>query len=244
MQILKSVKNLVILMAMADEAQPIIGQLSLTEKISETPLLPMKIFHGHFNEKNIHIIVNGADPEHKVDCIGTVPASLSTFMAMQQFNPDLIINAGTAGGFKSQGANIGDIYLANKVQFHDHRITIPGFKGFGINESNINIQFNSLSLENLSNKLNFKIGAISTGDSLDMSSEDKNSMETYGACLKDMEAAGILWVSKLYNKPTLFLKSVTDIVDDQHPTADEFLKNLKMASENLSLALIKLIKCL
>lgn len=35
-----------------------------------------------------------------VDSVGTVPASLVTYASIQAMNPDLIINAGTAGGFK------------------------------------------------------------------------------------------------------------------------------------------------
>ena len=35
-----------------------------------------------------------------VDSVGTVSASLVTYAAIQALQPDLIINAGTAGGFK------------------------------------------------------------------------------------------------------------------------------------------------
>lgn len=35
-----------------------------------------------------------------VDCIGTISASLVTYASIQALEPDLIINAGTAGGFK------------------------------------------------------------------------------------------------------------------------------------------------
>lgn len=35
-----------------------------------------------------------------VDCVGTVSASILTFASIQALTPDLIINAGTAGGFK------------------------------------------------------------------------------------------------------------------------------------------------
>jgi hypothetical protein len=38
--------------------------------------------------------------ETDVDHVGTVPASLMTFAAVQAVKPNLIINAGTAGGFK------------------------------------------------------------------------------------------------------------------------------------------------
>lgn len=34
--------------------------------------------------------------------MGTVPASLSTYLAVLAFKPDIVISAGTAGGFKSQ----------------------------------------------------------------------------------------------------------------------------------------------
>lgn len=34
--------------------------------------------------------------------IGTVPAAISSYLALQAFKPDLIVSAGTAGGFKAQ----------------------------------------------------------------------------------------------------------------------------------------------
>ena len=39
--------------------------------------------------------------------MGTVPAALNTYIAIKHVNPDLIINAGTAGGFKRKSAAIG-----------------------------------------------------------------------------------------------------------------------------------------
>jgi len=35
-----------------------------------------------------------------VDSIGTIPSALVTYAAIQALQPDLIINAGTTGGFK------------------------------------------------------------------------------------------------------------------------------------------------
>lgn len=47
-----------------------------------------------------------------------MPASLSTYLACQAFNPDLIISAGTAGGFK---ARVGQTWpvLDTPCQFMD-----------------------------------------------------------------------------------------------------------------------------
>lgn len=67
----------------------------------------------------------GKDAEHSVDNVGTVPAALSTFLACQRFQPDLIISVGTAGGFKAQGAAIGDVFVGTTTVNHDRRIPIP-----------------------------------------------------------------------------------------------------------------------
>jgi nucleoside phosphorylase len=67
----------------------------------------------------------GKDSEHSVDNVGTVPAALSTYLACQRFQPDLIISVGTAGGFQSQGAAIGDVFLGTTIVNHDRRIPIP-----------------------------------------------------------------------------------------------------------------------
>lgn len=56
----------------------------------------------------IHYVLNqGVDvlhvrPHPCHPCADTVPASLATYLACQAFNPDLIISAGTAGGFKAR----------------------------------------------------------------------------------------------------------------------------------------------
>ena len=62
---------------------------------------------------------------HGVDQVGTVPAALTAYLAIQAFHPDLLISIGTAGGFKARGGAIGDIYVGQSVMNHDRRIQIP-----------------------------------------------------------------------------------------------------------------------
>lgn len=62
---------------------------------------------------------------HGVDNVGTVPAALATYVALQQFKPDLCISIGTAGGFGKRGGKIGDVYLGTSSENHDRRIPIP-----------------------------------------------------------------------------------------------------------------------
>ncbi len=57
----------------------------------------------------MHVVWNGKDDEYGVDLIGTVPAAISTYLALQTFKPDLLISAGTAGGFKSKARTCKDV---------------------------------------------------------------------------------------------------------------------------------------
>ena len=51
--------------------------------------------------------------------------------AITHLKPDLVINAGTAGGFKQKGGRVGDVYIGTLHAHHDRRIPIPGFSDYG-----------------------------------------------------------------------------------------------------------------
>jgi 5'-methylthioadenosine nucleosidase len=58
------------------------------------------MFKGMYKDLNINIVCPGKDSTLGVESVGTVPASLVTYASILAIQPDLIINAGTAGGFK------------------------------------------------------------------------------------------------------------------------------------------------
>ncbi|KAK2631107.1 hypothetical protein EUGRSUZ_L03396, partial [Eucalyptus grandis] len=87
--------------------------------------VPWVRYHGTYKDLKINLIWPGKDPSSGVDSVGTISASLVTYASIQALQPDLIINAGTAGGFKAKGASISDVFLASEVAFHDRRIPIP-----------------------------------------------------------------------------------------------------------------------
>lgn len=57
-----------------------------------------------------------------------------------------------------------------------------------------------------------------------------------------MEGAGIAWVADLAKVPYFCVKVVTDIIDGEHPTHEEFLRNLHQAAEELKLSVPKIIR--
>ncbi|ONM03225.1 5'-methylthioadenosine/S-adenosylhomocysteine nucleosidase 2 [Zea mays] len=170
-----------------------------------------------------------------VDSVGTVSAALLTSFSIQTLKPDLIINAGTAGGFKAKGASIGDVFLASDVSFHDRRIPIPVFDMYGIGARKTS------AVPNILKELNLKIGKLSTGDSLDMSPQDEKVILSNDATVKDMEGAAVAYVADMFSTPAIFVKAVTDIVDGEKPTSEEFLQNLIAVTAALDLAVTKVV---
>lgn len=51
----------------------------------------------------------------------TLLCSTSSYLVCQTLKPDLVINAGTAGGFKKHDTAIGDVFVSTGVKNHDRR---------------------------------------------------------------------------------------------------------------------------
>jgi len=108
---------------MEAEAMPFIEKLQLQRNAEFFPsVTPFHAFEGTFGECKVTVVTNGKDDVHEtgVDNVGTVPAALVTFLGLQQVpSAQLVINAGTCGGFKRKGAEIGNVYLTDAVAHHD-----------------------------------------------------------------------------------------------------------------------------
>jgi len=242
-----AINNVVVSIAMEAEAAPLIEHLGLKKNDDVFPSqVPFEAYSGTIcgsgaATKQITVITNGKDGVYEtgVDNVGTVPAALATFLALQKLSDaDILINAGTCGGFGRKGAEIGDVFLTTAVANHDRRIPIPVFTPYGIGT----LSSSSSSFTNkIAEQHNFKTGICTTGNSLDATPEDKKIMLDNDASVKDMEAAAIAWSCKLHDIPFLGVKVVTDIVDGDIPTQDEFISNLMTASISLKDAVPKIL---
>jgi 5'-methylthioadenosine nucleosidase len=226
---------------MEAEARPVIEALGLQLDLEAgDPALPHRHFTGRWGkrgETELMLTVNGRDPRHRCDSIGTDPATLSAYVTLKNFKPELCISAGTAGGWASRGAKIGDIFLSRSpLRFHDRRIPIPEFEAYGRGE------YPSQDVTALADKLKFKLGNVSTGNSLNHTAEDLEMMVQFESDVKEMEAAAIARVAMLLGTPFFAVKAITDLVDSTHATQEQFLANLDLASERLSTAVIQLLR--
>ncbi|VEU45069.1 unnamed protein product [Pseudo-nitzschia multistriata] len=239
-----TIKHVLVPIVMEAEATPFVEHLELTQVEDFFPShTPFLAFSGTHSETKVTVITMGKDNVYDtgVDNVGTVPASLATFLAVEKMAAEgspvqLILNGGTCGGFKRKGGAIGDVFLTTGVANHDRRIGIPGFDKYGIGTLETTIDPTKIAEE-----LGYKTGICTTGNSLDKTDKDDEYMMENDASVKDMEAAAIAWVAKMQNLPYMGVKVITDIVDGGVPSHEEFMENLMSAAKSLQDALPKVV---
>jgi 5'-methylthioadenosine/S-adenosylhomocysteine nucleosidase len=222
-------------MAMGAEASSLLVSLQAVA-VHGAPPLSVKWFSAQRHGAELMIALNGRDRRFGVDSIGTDAAVLNTYAVIERFHPDIVISAGTAGGWRRSGGEIGDVYVSDRhVVHHDRRIDLAGFSEYGIGRHPV------VSLRNMAAQLGLKIGVVTTGNSLDESEPDRRMILASGAVVKDMEAASVAYVCHQMSVPFVAVKAITDLVDDHTSTADQFNANLVMASRRLSDELLRVV---
>ncbi len=234
------IEKIALIVAMGSEAAPLIEALGLEQQKDIYPKnTPFKTYTGLHFGKQILLSVGGRDEDHGIDNVGTLPASLMTWLAVEYFHPDIIINAGTAGGLSEQGCEIGDVYLSEEpLCFHDRRIPIPRFREYGVGS------YPSMDTSELASSLGFKRARISTGDSLDMTKRDLEMIRANGAIIKEMEAAAVAWVCRMTETPMFAIKVITDLIDGSVSAQKQFMANFKLAVDNLRQSVIRIVEFL
>ena len=282
------VECVVVLVAMEEEAMPFIIAHGL-QRHRTSPFLPgapMVAYSGVICSTRVHLVWSGKDMRFKCNNVATQASAVSTYASIAAFAPDLVISAGTAGGFGNLGASIGDVYIrlrlpratrkihslrapmaaycvqdrptcgvsrycptavlplaprSSKCIFHSRRIPEAGGRGT-LEESGFgHFRAPPIVFELAARLKILKLGVVSTSDSLDCSAIDLQLLRAEGAVVKEMEAAAEAKICQELRVNFFALKSVTDIVDGQEATADEFYSNLGQASEALQRALSNVI---
>jgi len=223
-------------MAMETEARPVLDALAAIETDGAPPL-PARFFVARLATRDVVVAINGKDPRHGVDSIGTNSAALTTFEVIRRFAPDLVISAGTAGGWESKGARVGDVYLSrDRFVHHDRRIAMEGFDRYGVGS------YPSADTTVLAEALGLKQGIVTTSNSLDETDDDRRMIAANGGDVKEMEAAAVADVAHLAGVSMFAVKAITDLVDHHTATVAQFEANLARASARLARELVRVIE--
>ena len=233
----QAIRKVAFSIAMKGEAQGLIEGLSMHEEgfvvHGHSPLWYSRRLDGE-NPLEIALVVAGTDPIHRVDRIGTETAVLGSAFLCASFQPDLLFNVGTCGGFEARGGSIGELYLASEAfLFHGRRIPLEGFEGLG--EGRIP----ALEAEALRKVLGAERGIVSTSNSFSATSEDLAFFEAEHVSAKDMEATALARLARDLSIPFLALKGVTDLIDHPEPEEQAFLRNYAGVVEELTSSLLR-----
>ena len=216
--------------AMASEAAPIAEALRLM------PAGNARV--GRVAGAELTLITPVADRALGADHIGPVHAASALTHALATTAPgarfDLVLNAGTAGGFESRGQAIADLVIARETMFHDARVAIGGFDA--VARAHTRLSHSDQTLAHAAAALDARIGLVSTGASLDATAEERAAFERAGALAKEMELAALAVVCRMHGVPLAALKGITDLVDHHEPTHEVFLRNLARTSARVAAA--------
>jgi len=230
--------DILLQIAMRVEAMPIIEQWSLTAHGKIDSALPAELWRGRAHGRQIALVIHGCDATYHCDQIGTETATIVAFLALRCTRAKLLLNAGTCGGFQSQGAHIGDAYMPTRFFFHDQRVDLDLFRAFGIGDRSI------ADRPSARHAAQAKIGTCSTGSSLDVTASELALFARESVTCKDMEAAAIVRVAHDLDTPFVAVKVVTDLVDHPEPVATAFVRNLAVARARLAVAIDAVVAAL
>jgi len=214
--------------AMDEEVSILKAKLS---NVITTVIAGCEFYQGELNGKQVILTKSG---------IGKVAASMATTLLLEKFQPNTIINTGSAGGYDTN-LNVGDIVISTEVRFHDVDLTAFGYEigqmaqlpaAFVADKELIAVAQNAAqSIDGL------KIiqGLICTGD-IFMADPVKaeiarDNFPTMSAC--EMEAAAIAQVCYQFKVPFVIIRSLSDIAGKKSELS--FEEYLPIAAKNASI---------
>jgi len=139
---------------------------------------------------------------------GKISAAASTQYAVQRWNPRLVINLGTCGGFKGM-IHTGEILLVEETIVYDI------LEQMGDQQEALAHYTTVIDLSWLQTPypIPVKRGRLVSADR-DICPQDIPMLQSrFGAIASDWESGSIAWVAKHNNVPCLILRGASDLVD-------------------------------
>lgn len=163
--------------------------------------------------------------------IGKVNAAMSTTILLQQYQPDIVINIGSAGGFDEE-LEVGAVVISDEVRHHDVDVTVFGYEmgqvpllpaAFNSNKELIELATNAVKEMG---QHEYAVGLIATGDSFMNDPERVAKVREYFPTMKaaEMEAAAVAQVCYQFDVAFVVIRALSDIAGKESSVSfDEFL---------------------
>ena len=226
-------KKIGIIFAMEEELNAFIKNINIQ---NEYDIFDLHFFHGLINDIECILVISG---------VGKVNAARTTQILIDNYQVEMVINIGVAGGVNNS-LKVGDIIVGEKLVQHDFDITaFDHEKGY---IPNVGVYINSdeylvkLFCDILtSEKINYQKGVIASGDIF--CTEEAMSLKIahkFNALCVEMEGASIAQVCYLSHIPFVVIRSISDVPGNNNVTTyEEFLE---ISSNMVAKALLKIIE--
>ncbi|NIY83576.1 5'-methylthioadenosine/S-adenosylhomocysteine nucleosidase [Vibrio hepatarius] len=194
--------------------------------------------------------LNGVDVVLLQSGIGKVAAAIGTTILLDEYQPDVVINTGSAGGFDSS-LNLGDVVISTEVRHHDADVTAFGYEmgqmaqqpaAFLADEKLMNVA--EQALEQMDDKHAVR-GLICTGDAFVCTAERQAFIRTHfpSVIAVEMEASAIAQTCHQFNVPFVVVRAISDVADKESPMSfEEFLPLAAQSSSEMVFKMVELLK--
>ena len=185
------------------EEKELLALLEVIQTKEEIKIFEKVFYKGRIENKEVIVVKSN---------VGKVNSARVCQILIDKFNPNMIINIGTAGSVDNR-LEIGDVVVADRLYQYDFDVTPFGRKIGEIENIGEYIKVDS-NLLKLFNGLDIVIGSIASGDKFVVNIEEKNNIRNiFNALCIEMEGASIAQVCYLCKVPFLVIRSITDKLD-------------------------------
>lgn len=201
-------------------------------------------------ERGGALFISGALGKHEVivvrSGIGKVLASITTSLLIQQYQVNMVVNTGSAGGI-GKGLMVGDIVVADKLAYFDVDVTgfdykkgqLPGMPLYYETSKYVDSE-----LKKAASATGHKVhqGLIVTGDSFINAPEKIHSIlnDFPDALACEMEGAAIAQTAHQFNIPCAVIRAISDTADNQASVSfDEFIDEAGKRSAEMVIQFVK-----
>jgi adenosylhomocysteine nucleosidase len=216
----------------------------LKEKIEnrkKTVIARCEFFEGTIDGVDVVLLKSG---------IGKVNAALSTTLLVDRYQPDYVINTGSAGGFHKD-LQVGDVVISTAVKHHDVDVTAFGYEygqvpqlpaAFLPDEKLVKAAVKGAEKID---QIEVVKGLIATGDSFMQDPARvayiRDKFEDLYAV--EMEAAAIAQVCYQFNVPFVVIRALSDIAGkESNVSFEQFLGKAALHSSVLVENIVKELK--
>jgi adenosylhomocysteine nucleosidase len=194
--------------------------------------------------------INGIDIVLLQSGIGKVAAAIGTAILLEQYQPDVVINTGSAGGFDSS-LTMGDVVISTEVRHHDADVTAFGYEmgqmagqpaAFTADEKLIELA--EKALEQLGDKHAVR-GLICTGDTFVCQPERQDYIRQHfpNVIAVEMEASAIAQTCYQFQTPFVVVRAISDVANKESPMSfEEFLPLAAASSSEMVLKMVELLR--